>query len=202
MKILRIITIVVFIVFVLVGHHLIGTVTEIPTDQTTSIAIFINHTNDTYTVFQRAQPMTSTGGPVYTAASADWQPVLFVHPNEKGEFNIAVQDPDTYGMQIKLEPHCSKMLPTYYISGGIRAGGDCGQRWLKGPYSINVSLDERGSSALLDKRAQQVRYCAYKTASAIVEIYDDGLTFKDDHNLNILDEEKITIDRIKKGCKS
>lgn len=201
MKYFQLIMIAVFIAIVFVGKHLIGGVV-VAEDQTLSLSTFINNTHDMYLVYTRAQPISSMTGPVYSAASLDWKPTLILRPQEEGVSKIILQDVDTYGAQVKIAPVCNQTLPTFYINGGINASGDCGQKWFKGPYSINVSLDERAVNSAFDKRAYPVRYCCYRNGKAIVEIYHDGIQFKDDHNLNILDENKITLKDLKKGCKS
>lgn len=199
MKYTQVFMIVIFVVVALVGRRLLSAPSQ-SDSQTLSICAVTNNTDDTYVVYTRPQPVSASSGPGVTAANADWEATLIIKPQEKGFMDVVLRDPDTYGSQIKIEPRCDESLPTYYISGGINASGNCGQRWFKGPFALNVGLKSRNVDESFDKNAHQIRYCGFQTAKAAINIFADGIQLESIRNINVIDREKLTTKELEKEC--
>jgi len=171
-------------------------------DETTYIVAFDNKADDDYIVYQRPGPILSEEGPVFVAASASWNPVLIVRAHEKGEQELLLRDPESFGLQIKLEPK-NAGLPAIYLKSGIKESGDCVQPWLSGPFGVIVALteDSLNNPFKAYRAVKRIRYCGYRITSGIVEIYSDGIKLKAAHNMKVLDKDKVDISSLKKEIK-
>jgi len=167
-----------------------------------SIVGFDNKTDDDYIIYERPGSVSGEGGPVFAAGSVGWNPVLIVRAHEKGEYELLLRDPGAIGVQIKLEPQCDKVTPIY-LKGGIKESGDCIQSWFYGPFGLNVAVTEDALNNPFKKydAIKRVRYCAYRTASSIIEIYPDGIKLVEMHNMKVLDKNKVDMSDIRKEVK-
>ncbi|HBR70731.1 TPA: hypothetical protein DIC20_01450 [Candidatus Dependentiae bacterium] len=155
---------------------------------------FDNKTDVDYVVYERQGEITGAGGPVFTAESAGWRPVLLVKAHEEGETDVLVRDNEGFGSQIKLEPLREDLQPIYFRAG-IKTSGDCIDPWFSGPYSINIALNETDLiSPFKDyDKVKRVRCCVYRTGNVVVEIYPDGIKLVNFHNIRVLDPEKVDL---------
>lgn len=159
---------------------------------------FDNKTDTDYVVYERQGEITGAGGPVFTAESAGWRPVLLLKAHESGEADLLIRDTEGFGSQIKLAPQGKDLQPIYF-RGGIKTSGDCADPWFSGPYAINIALEE---TALINpfkdyEKVQRVRCCVYRTGNITVEVYPDGIKLANYHNIKVLDQNKVTFAHLK-----
>ena len=159
---------------------------------------FDNKSTSDYVVYQRQGDASGAGGPVFTAEAAGWVPVLLLKASEKGKIKILVRDNEGFGVQVKLEPK-SKGFSAYYLKSGIKTSGDCGAPWFVGPFAVDVALSEDALKTSLEnyEKVDFVRCCVYRDGDITAEIYDDGITLVNYHNMKILDSDKITVAHLK-----
>jgi hypothetical protein len=167
------------------------------------IVAFDNHTNSDYIVSKRPRPISGKTGTVYTVEAADWTPILIVKAHEIGKKSVLVRDPELFGTQIKLAP-VSGSLPTVYLKGGIKMSGSCKEFWWDGPYALDVATSE---DVLVNEFknynvVKRVRYCSYHKSEALIHLYADGIKIEEEHNIKILDDQKVALKVEHKGEKS
>lgn len=157
---------------------------------------FENNTDSDYVVSKISRPVFGKTGSIYMVESADWTPLLIVKAHESGRKKILIRDPESFGAQIRLEPKNTALgLPTVYLKGGIKMSGSCQEFWWEGPYAIDIATSEQALAKAFDEYevVKRVRYCAYRSAEATVQIYSDGIRIEELHNIKILDDQKVKL---------